>query len=203
MQEVQEVSELLISGAARAAFDINQAQQKVQESRATFDNLEEKIQRSGGSIKDSVFVNSLDSAFGFRTWLASDVSGGISVYVRKFLEQDCVHCMKQMSHSQNKQFKDLLLLFGALERLYEALERTMQSARLCLSKQMIIDILDREEKVTGGAKEWISKKKDDLDQLEITYDKLKKEFEDVRERNEIETHREYFQEVLETADDGW
>ena len=68
---------------------------------------------------------------------------------------------------------------------------------------MIIDILDREEKVTGGAKEWISKKKDDLDQLEITYDKLKKEFEDVRERNEIETHREYFQEVLETADDGW
>ena len=82
--------------------------------------------------------------------------------------------------------------FGALERLYEALERTMQSARLCLSKQTIIDILDREVKEPGGAKEWISKKKEDLDQLEITYDKLKKEFEDVRERNEIETHREYF-----------
>ena len=82
----------------------------------------------------------------------------------------------------------------------------MQSARLCLSKQTIFDTLDKEVKKEAsgaGANEWISKKKEDLDQLEITYDKLKKEFEEVRERNEIETHREYFQEVLEIADDGW
>ena len=44
---------------------------------------------------------------------------------------------------------------------------------------------------------------EDLDTMEITYDNAKKEFEEVRERNEIETHREYFQEVLEIADEGW
>ena len=55
-------------------------------NRQTFDNLEEKIQISGNSIEAKVHVNNLETAFDFRTWLASDVSGGINVYVRKFLE---------------------------------------------------------------------------------------------------------------------
>ena len=99
--------------------------------------------------------------------------------------------MKQMSHQKNKQFKDLLLLFNALEQLYEELERILTSLRLCLNNERVQELLD-EALTEDVAQRYIKDTKEDLDALELTYDRVKKEFEDVRERNEIETHREYF-----------
>ena len=49
-----------------------------------------------------------------------------------------------------------------------------------------------EEALKVETKNYISTTMEDLDTMEITYDNAKKEFEEVRERNEIETHREYF-----------
>ena len=140
MQEVQEVSELLISGAARAAFDINEAEKGIRIHREVFETAKKSY--LNGTFSAKILSNKIKAAHqGFRSWLASDVAGGINVFVKKFLQEDCVHCMKQMSHQKNKQFKDLLLLFNALEQLYEELERILTSLRLCLNDEDVIDLL--------------------------------------------------------------
>lgn len=105
---------MLISGAAKAAFDINEAEKDVRGHRDVFDSAKKSY--INGTFSAKILNNKIKVAHqAFRPWLASDVAGGINVFVKKFLQEDCVHCMKQMSHQKNKQFKDLLLLFNALE----------------------------------------------------------------------------------------
>ena len=88
----------------------------------------------------------------------------------------------------------------------------MSSLRYCVisNQEIMKKLIQAEQPQIASEEDLISefKKKrkyylDDLENLEITYDKVKKQFEEAREYNKIDSLRETFHQTLETTDEGW
>ena len=88
----------------------------------------------------------------------------------------------------------------------------MSSLRYCvISNKAVIKELIRDSQPESASEEDRTQEYDkirqryldDLENLEITYDKVKKLFEEAREYNKIESLRETFHQTLETTDEGW
>ena len=80
---------------------------------ASFETLAVSTRAAMTPSRSSLNAGFATSRCSFRSWLASDVGGGLTVYIAKFFRKDCLHCMKLMSKTEYNQFKDLVLLFAS------------------------------------------------------------------------------------------